>query len=133
MLDFLQSQVQEGNHSSIWAISQGNPTTEITHFERMGLNGLSSNSLILTREQTFRGREGNSLLVHAHYHALAYSLFFFQIPFSFLSFLFSLLFFTPLLTFFSPPFSLVLLPPALYTAEAPFMMSVMMGFYYFTP
>ena len=133
MLDFLQSQVQEGNHSSIWAISQGNPTTEITHFERMGLNGLSSNSLILTREQTFRGREGNKLLVHAHYHALAYSLFFFLIPFSFLSFLFSLLSFTPFLTFFSPPFSLVLLPPTLCTAKTSFILFVVTGFYYFTP
>ena len=69
-----------------------------------GLNGLFSNSLILTREQTFRGREGNSLLVHAHYHALAYSLFFFQIPFSFLSFLFSVfpsIFHSPSYFFFS--------------------------------
>ena len=67
------------------AISQGNPVTEITHFERMGLNGLSSNSLILTR-----GRKWNSLLVHAHYHIPAYSLFcfcFFVFFFYFLSFL----------------------------------------------
>ena len=49
---------------------------EITHFKRMGLNDLSSNSLILTKEYAFRGRERNSLLVHAHYHALVYSLFF---------------------------------------------------------
>ena len=33
----------------MWAISQGNPAKEITHFERMGLNGLSLDSLILTR------------------------------------------------------------------------------------
>ena len=70
------SQVQEGNHSSMRAISQGNPATEIVRFERIGLNGLSLNFLALTREQAFRGREGNSLLVHAHYHTLAHSLFF---------------------------------------------------------
>ena len=45
-----QSQVQEGNHSSMWTISQGSPAIEIAHFERMGLDGLFSNSLILTRE-----------------------------------------------------------------------------------
>ena len=44
------SQVQEGNHPSMWAISLGHPTTEIAHFERMGLDGFSSNSLILPRE-----------------------------------------------------------------------------------
>ena len=69
------SQVQEGNHSSMRAISQGNPATEIARFERIGLNGLSLNFLALTREQAFRGREGNSLLVYAHY-TLAHSLFF---------------------------------------------------------
>ena len=42
--------------------------------------------------------------MHAHYHALAYSLFFFLIPFSFLSILFSLLSFPPFLTSFSPLF-----------------------------
>ena len=60
----------------MWTISQRNTITEIAHFERMGLDGLSSNSLILTREQAVRGREGNSLLVHAHRHTLAHSLFF---------------------------------------------------------
>ena len=45
-----QSQVQEGNHPSMWAISLGHPTTEIAHFERIGLDGFSSNSLILTKE-----------------------------------------------------------------------------------
>ena len=40
----------------MWAISQGNPATEIAHFERMGLDGLFSNPLILAREQTI-GRE----------------------------------------------------------------------------
>ena len=50
---------------------------EIIDFERLGLNGLCSNSLILARGQAFRGREGISLLVHVCYHAFAYSLFFF--------------------------------------------------------
>ena len=68
----------------MWAISQENPATEITHFERMGLNGLSSNSLILTRGKAFKGREGKSLSVHAY--TLACSLFFFLILFPFLSF-----------------------------------------------
>ena len=45
-----QSQVQEENHPSMWAVSLGRPTLEIAHFERMGLDGFSSNSLILTRE-----------------------------------------------------------------------------------
>ena len=68
-----RTQVQEGNHSPMWAISRGNPTTKIAHFERMGLDGLSSNSLIFTREQAIRRREGNSL---SHHHTLAHSLFF---------------------------------------------------------
>ena len=34
----------------MWAISLGRPTTEIAHFERMGVDSFSSNSLILTRE-----------------------------------------------------------------------------------
>ena len=42
--------------------------------------------------------------MYAHYHALTYSLFFFLIPFSFLSILFSLLSFPPFLTSFSPLF-----------------------------
>ena len=33
----LRSQVQEGNHSSMWAISQGRHATEIAHFERSSL------------------------------------------------------------------------------------------------
>lgn len=60
----------------MWTISQGSPATKIAHFERMGLDGLSSNSLILTREQAIRGREGNSLLVRAYHHTFAHSLFF---------------------------------------------------------
>ena len=34
----------------MWAISQENPTTEITHFERVGLNDLFSNPFNLARE-----------------------------------------------------------------------------------
>ena len=46
----------------MWAISQGNPTMKIAYFERMGLNGLSSNPLILLESRLLRG---SSLLVHA--------------------------------------------------------------------
>jgi len=35
----------------MWAISQGNPAMEIAYFERMGLNDLSSNPLILLEGQ----------------------------------------------------------------------------------
>ena len=66
------------------AISQGSLATKIAPFKGMGLDGLSSNSLILTREQAFRGREGNTLLVHAHYHTLAHFLFFVSDSFFFL-------------------------------------------------
>ena len=34
----------------MWVISQGNPAMEITHFERMDLNDLSSDLFNLTRE-----------------------------------------------------------------------------------
>ena len=71
---------------------------EITHFERMSLNGLCSNSLILNRGQAFRGREGISLSVHACHHTFAYSLLFFSNSFFFLS-------------KFSSPFSLFFLFP----------------------
>ena len=40
---------KEETTSSMRVTSQGDPATEITHFERMGLNGLCSNYLILTR------------------------------------------------------------------------------------
>ena len=45
-----QSQVQVGNHPSMWALSLGRPATKIAHFERMGVDGFSSNSLIPTKE-----------------------------------------------------------------------------------
>ena len=38
------------DHSSMWAISQGNLAMKIAHFERMGLNGLSLNPFNLARE-----------------------------------------------------------------------------------
>ena len=80
----------------MWVTLWGDPVTEITHFERMGLNGLSSNFLILTRRQAFIGKEGISLLVHDCYHTLAYYLFCFSNSLFLLS---SLLFF-----FFTTPF-----------------------------
>ena len=96
----------------MWAISQGSPATKISHFERMGLDGLSLNSLILTREQVVRGREGNSLLVHTHHHTLARPLFFLYefLVFSLIFHPFSYLFFSRFISrVFLPP-SFVLLP-----------------------
>ena len=126
----LWSLVQEGNHSSMWAISQGNLAMEIIHFERMGLNGLSSNSLILTRGQAFKGREGNSLLVHAHYHTLT------ACPLSYSCLLSVFLFFLSFLLYLSLSCFVVLPPPPsffLCTAMAPFILPAMSGFYHFTP
>ena len=141
-----RSQVQEGKHPSMWAISLGRPVTEIAYFERMGLDGFSSNSLVLIREQAFRGRERDSLLVHAYYHTLAHSLFSLSGSFFFsLSFLISLLAFTPFITSFSLlfyflsfvfffPFSLFspILPP-LCIVKALFILPVVMGFCCFAP
>ena len=125
-------QVQEGNHSPMWTISRGNPITEIAHFERMSLDDLSLNSLIFTREQAIRGREGNSL---SHLHTLAHSLFFLSDSFS--------IYVTYFLIFHSFPYfffsylSLVLTSPLfcclLCTAKAFFILPTMIGFYYFTP
>ena len=136
-LIYQQSQVQEENHSSMQAISQGNPAIEIVHFERMGLDGLSSNSLVLTREQTFREREGNSLLVHAYYHTLAHSLFFLSDSFFFSKFLIFPLIFHSFSYFFFPCF----ISPVLYfipfhllcTAKALFILLAVMGFLLFYP
>ena len=66
---------------------------EITHFERMSLNDLCSNSLILTREQAFRGKKRNQpigacLLSHSYLFSV-----FLSNSFFFLSFL---LYFLPL-------------------------------------
>ena len=146
-----RSQVQEGNHPSMWAISLGHLATEIAHFERMGLDGFSSNSLIFTREQAIKGREKNSLLVHAYYHTLTHSLFslfgsFFPLQVScfpsYLSLLLLLLFllfylFIFLSHVFLPIFSILLRSP-LSCLHCPqlrpfFILPAMMGFYYFAP
>ena len=102
-----QSQVQEGNHPSMWAISLGRPAIKIAHFERIGLDGFSFNSLILTREQAFRVREMDNLLVHAYYHTLARSSFTLLSFTLFFFFFFYLVFFFP---FFCSPLFLPLLP-----------------------
>ena len=95
------------------AISQGSPATEIAHFERMDINGLSLNSLILTRKQAVRRRERNSLLVHAHHHTLAHSLFFLFDSFFLSKFpVFSLIFHSFSYLFFFCFISHVFLPPS---------------------
>ena len=136
-LIYQQSQVQEENHSSMQAISQGNPAIEIVHFERMGLDGLSSNSLILTRKLSIRGREGNNLLVYAHHHTFAHSLFFLSDSFFFSKFLIFPLIFHSFSYFFFPCF----ISPVLYfipfhllcTAKALFILLAVMGFLLFYP
>ena len=104
----------------MWAISQGNYATEIAHFKRMALNGLSSNPLTLLESRLLRGREGSSLLVHTpitlllpHFvflytlHFLSYS----DVP-SFLSYL-SLLFFLAIFSLAFLCLSLVVFPTLL--------------------
>ena len=97
----------------MWAISLERPTTEIVNSKRMGLDGFFSNSLILTREQVFKGRERDSLLVHAYYHTLARS------PFSLLSFTHFLKFFLKFLFFF---ISCVFLPLFSVLLHSPFVL-----------
>ena len=109
----------------MWEISQGNPTTEIAHFERMGLDGLSLNSLIFTREQSIRGREGNNLLMHAHHHTLAYSLFF--LPDS--SVIYFLIFHYFPYLFFSRA-CLPTFPCLLCTTKTLFILPPVLGFFY---
>ena len=115
----------------MWAISQGSSAIEIVYFERMSLDDLFSNFVILTRKQAIRGREGNSLLVHAHHHTLAHSLFFLSDSFFVSKFLvFSLIFHSFFLLFFScfiscvflPPSSVLLRLPLLCTAKALFIL-----------
>ena len=72
----------------MWANSQGNPAMEIVHFEKMGLNGLSSNLLILLESRLLRGREGSSLLVHALITLLLPPFTYFPLYFSILPILF---------------------------------------------
>ena len=135
-----RSQVQKGNHPSMWAILLGCPATEIVNFERMGLDGFSLNSLILTREQAFRGKERNNLLVHAYYHTLVHSLvsafplIFHSFYYFFFSYFLFFLFFIFLFLVFFFPFSLFspLLPP-LCIVKALFILPVVMGFCCFAP
>ena len=104
----------------MWTISQGSLAIEIAHFERMGLDGLSSNSLILTRELSIRGREGNNLLVYAHHHTLAHSLFFLFDSFFLSKFpIFSLIFLSFSYLFFSCFISRVFLPPSFVLLRCP--------------
>ena len=66
---------KEGTTALTQTTSQENPTVEIIYFERTGLNDLCPNkSFILNRGQSFRGREGKSLLVHACHFTLSLSL-----------------------------------------------------------
>ena len=115
--------------------SQEDPAKEITYFERMGLNGLSSSSLILARGQAFRGREGISLLVHAYYHTLAYSMFFSLTLFSILSFfsVFTLLFRCFLQYYHVLSCLLILLLLFLVHGRGPFYTSCRDGFLLFYP
>ena len=105
------------NHSSMWAISQGSPTMKIVHFERMGLNGLSSNLLILLESRLLRGREESSLLVHAPITLLLPHFTFYPLCFSIFSlfFLISLfpLFFLIFLCFLSCYFFSLVFPCSL--------------------
>ena len=114
----------------MWAISQGNPTMKIAYFERMGLNGLSSNTLILLESRPLRGREESNLLVHALSQScfltslFIHSVFLYSpFPFLFLYSLYSSLFFflAIFLTCFSlisARLSLFFLFFSLYTAKA---------------
>ena len=119
-----QSQVQEGNHPSMWAISLGRPAIKIAHFERMGLDGFSFNSLILTRECACLLSHFCSLFVYPPIFHSYFILFYFFIscfssPFSIL--LYSTLF-----------YSILLPPPLLCTAEALFILPAVTSFYYFS-
>ena len=128
----------------MWAISQGNPAMEIAYFERMGLNGLSSNPLILLEGQVVeRERRKQPIgacpitfsLPHFPFYPLCFPLLSisFLIPifplffFIFLSCQFSHLFF---LTFYLPLFVLVV---AYCTQLRPFCTACHEEFYYFTP
>ena len=139
-----RSKVQKGNHPSMWAILLGCPATEIVNFERMGVDGFSLNSLILTREQAFRGKERNNLLVHAYYHTLVHSLVsafplifhsFYYFFFSYFLFFFIFYFFISCV--FLPLFSVLLRSPlfCLYCAQLRpfFILPAMMGFPCFAP
>ena len=91
----------------------GKSCHRIVHFERMSLDGLYSNSVILTKEQAVRAREGNSLLVYAYHHTLAHSLFFLSDSFFVSKFPVFSLSFTPFFSCFSLVLSLVFSFPLL--------------------
>ena len=114
-----QSQVQEGNHPSMWAISLGRPAIKIAHFERMGLDGFSFNSLILTRECACLLSHFCSLFVYPPIFHSYFILFYFFI------------------SCFSSPFSILLYscPSCLYYAQLRpfFIQPAVTGFYYFAP
>ena len=67
----------------MWVISQGNPAMEITHFERMDLNDLSSDLFNLTREQAVERERREQPIGACPYHTLVSSLLCFS-PFSLL-------------------------------------------------
>ena len=111
----------------MWAISQGNPTTEIAYFERMGLDGLFSNPLILTRKQAI-GRKRREQLVGACplSHSCFLTLYFFFFLVSMLSFFFLIFCLLSYLLFFV--LSLMLASPFTVQSQGFFILPVVMGF-----
>ena len=123
----------------MWAISQGNPAMEIAYFERMGLNGLSSNPLILLEGQVVeRERRKQPIgacpitfsLPHFPFYPLCFPLF----SISFLIPIFPIFFFIFLSCYF--PYSLLASRYSccfsLYTAKA-FYTACREEFYCFIP
>ena len=84
-------------------ISQGNPVMEITHFERIGLNGLFSNPFNLTREYAVEREKKEQPIGACPYHTFVSSLLCFS-PFSLL-FLRSFFSFSFFVSFLSCDFS----------------------------
>ena len=84
-------------------ISQGNPVMEITHFERIGLNGLFSDPFNLTREYAVEREKKEQPIGACPYHTFVSSLLCFS-PFSLL-FLRSLFSFSFFVSFLSCDFS----------------------------
>ena len=135
----------------MWAISQGNPVMEIAHFERMDLNGLSSNLSIFLESRLLRGNESSSLLVHAPitlllsyfaFYPLCFPILsiFFLIPLLPLSSLFFVVFFLSIFShmfFLALYLPLVILYPLLavvhYAQLRPFYTTCCDEFYCFTP
>ena len=84
-------------------ISLGNPVMEITHFERIGLNGLFSDPFNLTREYAVEREKKEQPIGACPYHTFVSSLLCFS-PFSLL-FLRSLFSFSFFVSFLSCDFS----------------------------